>query len=356
MTAPSAGAAGAPAPAAPAVRRPRGRTGLLAAGLLVAGAALVLAAGLSIAVGARGVPLAAVWTALVAPDGSFEATVVASRVPRTLLGLLVGAALAVSGALIQGLTRNPLGDPGLLGVNAGAAASIVVLTAVAGAGVGRTPWAAVPGALLAAVVVQLVGSGGARAGRGGAGPVRLVLAGAAVSAVLGAVIQAVSLADPTVFDAYRAWVLGSLAGRDPAVVGQVLPFVAAGLVLALALARPLDALALGDEAATALGLRPGTTRVLGLVAATLLVAGAVAAAGPIGFVGLAVPHVVRGFTGPDHRWLLPYCALLGPVLVLAADVVGRVVARPGELVVGAVTAFVGAPFLVAAVRRGRVAA
>ncbi|GIG21524.1 iron ABC transporter permease [Cellulomonas chitinilytica] len=338
-------------PRAPRTVRARGsRASLLAVGLLGAAVLLLLAVALSIAVGAKPVPLGDVWSAWRHPDGSYVSTVVASRVPRTQLGVLVGAALAVAGVVIQGLTRNPLGDPGLLGVNAGAAASVVVVAAVAGAGAGRSVWAAIPGALLAAVAVYLVGSGGRRAT-----PVRLVLAGAAVSAVLVALVEAISLAKPEVFDSYRAWVVGSLAGRPPGTVGEIAPFVVAGLVGCVLLARPLNALALGDEAATSLGLRAGRTRLLSAAVATILCAAAVAACGPIAFVGLAVPHVVRSFTGSDHRWLLPYCALLGPVLLLGADVVGRVVARPGELMVGAVTAFVGAPFLVAAVRRGRVA-
>ena len=335
---------------APHAARLRGSRALgLGVGLVAAVVLLVLVVGLSIAVGAKAVPLGDVWSAWRNPDGSYTSTVVASRIPRTELGLLVGAALAVAGVVIQGLTRNPLGDPGLLGVNAGASASLVVTAAVLGGAAGRSVWAAVPGALVAAVAVYLVGSGGRRAT-----PVRLVLAGAAVSAVLVALVEAVTLADPSVFDAYRVWVVGSLAGRPPSTVGTVLPFVVVGLVLCLLLARPLNALALGDEAATSLGLRAGRTRLLGAAAATLLCAAAVAAAGPIAFVGLAVPLVVRGFTGSDHRWLLPYCLVLGPVLLLAADVLGRVVARPGELPVGAVTAFVGAPFLIAAVRRGRV--
>ncbi|MBO9554839.1 iron ABC transporter permease [Cellulomonas sp.] len=338
-------------PRAPRAARARGsRSSLLAVGLLAAVALLLIAVGLSIAVGAKPVPLGDVWSVWRHPDGSYVSTVVQSRIPRTQLGVLVGAALAVAGVVIQGLTRNPLGDPGLLGVNAGASASVVVVAAIAGAGAGRSVWAAVPGALLAAVAVYLVGSGGRRAT-----PVRLVLAGAAVSAVLVALVEAISLARPQVFDSYRAWVVGSLAGRPPGTVGEVAPFVVAGLVACVLLARPLNALALGDEAATSLGLRAGRTRLLGAAVATILCAAAVAACGPIAFVGLAVPHVVRSFTGSDHRWLLPYCALLGPVLLLGADVVGRVVARPGELMVGAVTAFVGAPFLIAAVRRGRVA-
>lgn len=327
----------------------RSRATGLALGLLVAAGLLVLVLGLGIAVGSKPVPLGEVWAALVSPDGSFEAAVVASRVPRTVLGLLVGASLAVAGAVIQGLTRNPLGDPGLLGVNAGATMSVVVATVLLGAGAGRTVWAAIPGAVLAAVVVYVVGSG-----PGGATPVRLILAGAAVTAALVALVQGLSLALPEVFDSLRFWSIGSLAGRTSETVGQVGWFVLAGLLVCFAMARALNAVELGDEAATSLGLAPGRTKVLAAAGATVLCAAAVAAAGPIGFVGLAVPHVVRSFTGADHRWLLPYCALLGPVLVIGSDVLGRVVARPGELMVGAVTAFVGAPFLIAAVRRGRV--
>jgi iron complex transport system permease protein len=341
------------APRAPrsTARGSRSRAWALAAGLVAALGLLVLACGLSVAVGAKSVPLGDVWSAWLHPDDGYTSAVVQSRLARTGLGLLAGAALAVSGAVIQGLTRNPLGDPGLLGVNAGASVSVVIVTALVGGTAGRSVWAAIPGALAAAVAVYLIGSGGPR---GRATPVRLVLAGAAIAAVLLALVQAVTLADPEVFNTYRFWVIGSLAGRPDDTVGLVLPYVLAGLVLAALLARGLNALALGDETATSLGLDAGRTRVLGGLAATLLAASAVAAVGPVAFVGLAVPLTVRSFTGSDHRWLLPYSAVLGPVLLLGADVVGRVVARPGELMVGVVTAFVGAPFLIAAVRRGRV--
>ncbi|RYV51509.1 iron ABC transporter permease [Pengzhenrongella frigida] len=332
------------------VRGSRSRAWLLGAGLLVSAGLLVLAAGLSVAVGAKSVPLGEVWSAWLHPDDSYTSAIVTSRLARTELGLLAGAALAVAGAVIQGLTRNPLGDPGILGVNAGASASVVLVTATLGAGAGRSVWAAVPGALFAAVAVYVIASGGPR---GRATPVRLVLAGVAISAALAALVQAIALAQPEVFNSYRFWVVGSLAGRPDDTVDRVLPFVVVGLVLALLLPRGLNALALGDETATALGLRAGRTRAVGAASATLLAAAAVAAVGPVGFVGLAVPHVVRSFTGSDHRWLLPYCALLGPVLLLGSDVLGRVVARPGELMVGVVTAFVGAPFLIAAVRQGR---
>jgi len=344
----------APARAGSTAARPgrSARTGRLAAGLALTGLALVLAVGLSLAVGARSIPLGDVWSGLANPDGSYAGAVVAGRVPRTVLGLLVGSALAVSGALIQGLTRNPLGDPGLLGINSGAAASVVTVTAVLGAGsVTQQVWAALPGALLAAVVVYVVGS----AGRGST-PVRLVLAGAAVAAALQAYVGAVTLSLPLVFVDYRAWAVGSFAGRGLDVATSIAPFVVVGLVVAVLLARSLNALALGEESATALGLRTVRTRVLGGAAAALLAAAATAGVGPIAFVGLAVPHVVRSFTGPDARWQLPFCVLAGPLLMLLADVLGRVVTRPGELMVGVVTAFLGAPVLIAVVRRRSVVA
>jgi iron complex transport system permease protein len=186
--------------------------------------------------------------------------------------------------------------------------------------------------------------------------VRLVLAGAAVASVLQAYVGAVSLSLPTVFVEYREWAVGSFAGRGPEVATAIAPFVVVGLVVSLALVRSLNALALGEESATALGVATLRTRVLGGAAAALLAAAATAAVGPIAFVGLAVPHVVRAFTGPDFRWQLPYCLLAGPLLMLLADVLGRVVVRPAELMVGVVTAFLGAPVLVAVVRRRSVAA
>jgi iron complex transport system permease protein len=310
----------------------------------------VLIAGLSLAIGTKYIPLPDVWNALFAPGDTYADTVVASRIPRTILGLLVGAALAVAGGVMQGLTRNPLADPGLFGVNTGAAAAIVTATAL-GIGGSTSVWVALPGAFLAVVVVYLIGSG-----RGRGTPVRLVLAGVVVSSVLAAYIQAVSLSLPKVFDAYRFWVIGSLAGRNPDLISDILPFVVVGLVLALALCGSLNALALGDDTARALGAHVGRTRILGAVATTLLCAAATAAVGPISFVGLAVPHIVRSFTGADHRWLLPYCVVAGPALLLAADIIGRIIVSPAELMVGVITAFVGGPILLLAVRRMKAAA
>jgi iron complex transport system permease protein len=328
----------------------RRRTPTLLIGFGITTLALVVLAMLSLAVGNKYIPVPDVWSALFAPGESYADTVIASRVPRTVLGLLVGAALAVAGGVMQGLTRNPLADPGLFGVNTGAAAAIVTATALGVSGA-TSVWVALPGAFLAVIVVYLIGSG-----RGRATPVRLVLAGVVVSSVLAAYIQAVSLSLPTVFDAYRFWVIGSLAGRDPQLILDILPFITVGLLLALALCGSLNALALGDDTARALGAHVGRTRILGAVATTLLCAAATAAVGPISFVGLAVPHIVRSVTGADHRWLLLYCLVAGPALLLAADILGRILVSPAELMVGVITAFVGGPILVLAVRRMKAAA
>ena len=325
-------------PAAPAV-------------LPVLAGALLLACLASVAVGARPIGLGEVWHALWTPTGTAEDVVVRSlRVPRTLLGLAAGLALGVAGALTQGHTRNPLADPGLLGVTQGAAFAVVLATAAFGVtSLLGYVWFAFLGALTASVAVFLVGS----TGRGGPTPLTLVLAGAAISALLHALVAAIVLLDQQSLDAFRFWQVGSVAGRDPAVLGQVLPFLLVGLALAAANATGLNALALGEDVARGLGRAVARTRLLGAAAITLLTGVAVAACGPIGFVGLVVPHLARAATGPDHRWLLPAAGLLGAVLLLAADVLGRVLARPGELQVGIVLALLGAPAFVVLVRRRR---
>ncbi|MER5421296.1 iron ABC transporter permease [Streptosporangium roseum] len=273
--------------------------------------------------------------------------VVESRYPRTALGLLAGLCLAVAGTLMQGVTRNPLADPGLLGITAGASAAIVTAMAFLGAsGQASTVWWALPGALLAGLLVHVIGSVGA-----GAGLARLVLAGAVVSAVLMAYVQAVTLSRPQVFDSYRYWVVGALGGRDFGVLMSVLPPAALGLVLAVLLAPGLNTLALGEESASALGANPALMRAGGMLAAILLSTAATAAVGPIAFVGLAVPHIVRALVGVDARTQIAFSAVAGPALLLLADVAGRVVLRPQELMVGVVTAFVGAPALLLTVRR-----
>ncbi|GHC78863.1 iron ABC transporter permease [Nocardiopsis terrae] len=322
--------------------------GLMAALLVLAGALLA-----SVLVGYQQLSVADVYIAYAGFTGSDTDLVVRHlRVPRTLAGLAVGAALGVSGVLVQGVTRNPLGDPGILGINAGAALAAVLAISVLGVSalLGYVAFAFL-GAAAAACAVYAVGS----LGPDGAGPVRLALAGAAISALLGSLTSAIILRDRASLDEYRFWVVGSLAGADGAALLQALPFLTAGLVLAVALARPLNAVALGDELARSLGTRLWLVRGASALAVVLLAGTATAAAGPIGFVGVAVPHIARALVGPDHRWVLPWSAVLAPVLLLVADVVGRVVARPEELQVGIVTALVGAPFFILLVRRRRAA-
>ncbi|GGZ60176.1 iron ABC transporter permease [Streptomyces inusitatus] len=344
------GAPRPPGPAGPsAVRR---GAAIRLTGLLVACAVLLLMIVLSISLGAKSIPFGDVVEGLLHPDGSENAVIVQDyRLTRTLLGIVVGIGLGLSGAVMQALTRNPLADPGLLGIESGASAAVVV--AIGGFGITSLlgyVWFAFAGAVVVAVVVYILGA----SGRGAAGPVRLVLAGTAVNASLIAGITAVTFLDDEAFGELRMWAVGTLAGREGAVLGQVAPFLIAGALIALSLSGSLNALALGDEAGKALGARVVRTRVLGVLSVTLLCGAATAAIGPVGFVGLIVPHVARLITGPDHRWILAHCVVLAPVLLLGADVLGRLVVRPDELAVGIVTAAIGAPVLVALVRTRKV--
>lgn len=285
------------------------------------------------------------------PD-SYEQTVVRSlRLPRTVIGLGAGAALAVAGAAMQATTRNPLADPSILGVNSGAAFAIV--TAVYFGHLSHPlhyVWFAFLGALGAAVVVYTIAS----AGPSGATPVKLALAGVVVSALLSAWLTALLLLDRQTLDVVRFWLAGSLAGRDLGVFFAVSPFLALGVGGMALLGQQLNILSLDEEMARSLGMRTGRMRAIVTCLVVLMTGAAVAAAGPIGFVGLAVPHMVRALVGPDYRWVVPFCLIAGPLLLLSADIAGRVVARPGELQVGIVTAFLGAPFLIALARQWRV--
>ena len=314
-------------------------------------ALLLLAVVASLAIGAEHVSLARVLPGVLDPHprARDELIVHELRLPRTLLGVVVGMALGLAGAVMQALTRNPLAEPGLLGVNGGAALAVVIVIGTFRADDALVyVWAAFAGAAGAAALVYAIGA----RGRGGASPARLVLAGAAVNAVFSALTAGIMLLSPHSFNGFRFWQVGGLGGRELPVFLRVLPFVLAGTVLALLLARPLNALAMGDEAGRALGSKPGRTRALGALAVVLLCGSATAAAGPIAFLGLAVPFVVRTVAGPDQRRVLPCSLLLAPVLLLGADVLGRVV-TPGELETGIVTAFLGAPLFALMVRRGR---
>ncbi|MFD7713826.1 FecCD family ABC transporter permease [Streptomyces sp. NPDC059786] len=319
-------------------------------GLLVSLIVLVLVALASIAIGAKSLPMDQVWHGLFHASGTYSDVVVDERISRTVLGLLAGAALGLSGAVLQALTRNPLADPGLLGINAGASAAVV--TAITYFGVTSLTgyvWFAFFGASAVGALVWFLG------GSRGATPVRLALAGTAISAALYGYLQAVMIMDDAALGKMRFWTVGSLSSASDTTIKQVAPFLAVGMVLALALARPLNAMAMGDDTARALGANLNRTRALSMLAATVLCGAATAACGPIVFVGLMIPHVVRSFTGPDLRWILPYATVLSPVLLLGADVVGRLVARPAELQVGIVTAVLGGPVFIFLVRRRRTA-
>ncbi|GAA0578118.1 iron chelate uptake ABC transporter family permease subunit [Kribbella sandramycini] len=348
-------AAGRDSTAADAPSRPRRTRGAtLALGLVVCVALLALITLLSIAIGSKQIPLSTVIDALRHYDESNTDHVIVHslRVPRTVIGLLVGAALGLSGALMQGVTRNPLADPGILGVNGGAALFVVGGIYFFGlSSLTAYVWLAFVGAAAASVAVYFLGS----LGREGATPVKLALAGAAMTAMLGSLTTALLIGDVNTFDQYRFWSVGSLAGRGADIAEQVAPFVLVGIALALVSGRVLNALSLGDEVAKSLGQRVGLARLFVAVVVVLLCGAATAAAGPIGFIGLTIPHVARLVTGPDYRWILPYSMLLAPILLLGSDVIGRVIALPGELQVGIVTAVIGAPFFIALVRRRKLA-
>lgn len=311
--------------------------------------------------GARSIPAEDVWAALrdlPATSSSPEEVPVNQRVvaelrlPRTILAIIVGAALGVAGALIQGHTRNPLADPEILGISSGAALSVVASYALLGI---SAPWATAVVAFLGAIAATALVFGLASAGRATVNPLTLVLGGAALSAVLSAITSAFVLTSENNLDRMRFWTVGSLAGRDMNIALSVLPFVVLGLILAFATGPQLNILNLGDDVAAGLGINTAAARLGGMGIIALLAGAATAAAGPLGFIGLVVPHIVRALTGPDYKWILPYSALAGAALLLYADVVGRLIARPGELQVGIVLAFVGAPFFIVLIYRKKVA-
>lgn len=341
ITAPTASATRAAAPA-------HSRT-LVGVVLLLVGFALACA--LSIGVGANPLSPLQVWEGLTRFDGSETSLIVwTERMPRTLLGVLVGMAFGVAGALIQAMTRNPLADPGILGVNAGAGFAVTVGAGVVGlSGVSGYIWWAFAGAAAATVLVYMIGSLG-----GSTSPVTMVLAGIALGAVLGGITTFLTLLDEDTFRAIRSWGIGSIARTDLDDILTVLPFIAAGLLLAFFISGSLNTVALGDDLAASLGTNVTRVRVLGVIAVTLLAGGATALTGGIAFVGLMVPHIVRWFAGPDQRRIISGSALGSAVLLLVADVVGRVITRPSEIEVGIITALIGAPVLIALVRRRRV--
>lgn len=339
---------------ATARKAPSRKEAMLTLGLLGLVGAVLVVAFFSITVGARPIGLDAVWSALTAYNAtSTDHRIIWDlRLPRTVIGLAVGAALGLSGAVLQGATRNPLADPAILGIHAGAALFVVLGIAILGiTQLSAYVWLAFLGAGAAMLVVYSVAS----LGREGATPIKLALAGAAVTAALQSIINAILLTSPRTLDEVRFWQVGSLAGRSMDIVTQVAPFLAVGILLALLTGRLLDGLSMGEDVARSLGQNVGRSRAIAGLAAVILAGASTAAAGPIAFVGLTVPHVARAITGPNYRWILPYSMLLAPILLLGADVIGRIIAPPGEVQVGIVTAIIGAPFFIALVRRRKLA-
>jgi iron complex transport system permease protein len=321
---------------------------VLAGGLPICFGILLLCMLASIAFGAADIDPATVWAAIVAfdPTDTSHLIIQTLRLPRALTAALVGAALATAGAIMQGLTRNPLADPGLLGIQAGAALAVVAAVMLLHIG-SMSTYAifAFAGAGLTAMVVYALGS----MGRGGATPFKLTIAGAAVTSLLSSFTTAILLFNERTLEEVRFWLVGSVAGRDMTLVLQAAPYLVVALAMALILARQITTLALGDDVAAGLGQNVALVKGLSTVATVLLAGGAVALAGPIGFVGLVIPHVVRFFAGVDYRWVLPYSMILGGSFLVASDVLGRLIARPSELAVGVMTALVGGPVFIALV-------
>ena len=316
--------------------------------LLVLLGVLVLLVIASITIGSRNVDWADIVAALGGATDNIGQGAIAKRIPRTVLALLVGAALGLAGAVMQGVTRNPLADPGILGVNMGASLAVVIGMAWFGLWTQTSMiWVAIIGAAAAAVFVYTIGS----LGRGGATPLKLALAGAATSAALASFVTAVILPRGDIAGSVRSWQIGGVGGANYDAISQALPFFVVGFVICLLSARSLNSLALGDDMAAGLGERVALARGIAALGAVLLCGAATAIAGPIAFVGLVVPHLCRLLIGIDNRWLLPFSAFVGAGLLTAADVVGRIVARPAEIDVGIITALIGAPFFVYIVRR-----
>ncbi|RJQ78375.1 FecCD family ABC transporter permease [Amycolatopsis panacis] len=314
----------------------------------IAVAGLLLAAGASLFLGARLLSPAEVLDGLTGTGNTTAVLVVADlRLPRTLLGLLAGAGLAVAGAVMQAITRNPIASPSVLGINAGAAFAVVAAVDLLGitSALGYTGFALLGAAVTAVLAYTLATAGGS------AGPTRLALAGAVIATMLSAWTTTMLVLSGQTLEEARHWLAGSLVSRGTDALYVAAPLIVLGLVLAAGLTRGLDALVLGDEQAASLGLRPARIRLWGALAVVLLAGASVAAAGPIAFIGLVVPHAVRMVVGSGHGRLVPACALAGPILLLSADVAGRLIARPAELEVGIVTAVIGAPVLIALARR-----
>jgi iron complex transport system permease protein len=317
-------------------------------GLAVGGLILLICLVSNLALGASDIPLAEVYRAFAAYDGSTEHLIIRTiRLPRSLIATFVGAALAVAGAIMQGITRNPLASPSILGINAGASLAVVItLFVLNDIGLSLYVWFAFFGAAVTAVMVYFLGA----LGRGGLTPINLTMAGAALTAFFTSLTNGVLIVSQQTLDQIRFWLAGSLAGREIELFWQVLPYFGIGLILALSLGRQLTMLSLGEDVAKGLGQRTLLVKISAAVSVMFLAGSSVAIAGPIGFIGLIVPHMTRALIGVDYRWLLPYAALFGSILLLLADLCARLLFQPQEIPVGLVMPLIGAPFFIHLVR------
>lgn len=298
----------------------------------------------SVTFGAAKIPLDTIYQSFLSFDASREHLIIRTvRLPRSLLAMIVGAAISVAGALMQGVTRNPLADPGILGVSSGAAFSVVIAIFLFGA---STPsiyiWYAFLGAGIAAFSVYFLAS----LGRGGATPLNLTIAGTAISSLLASLTSGILIVSQRTLEEIRFWLAGSLAGTDASIIVQVLPYVCIGMILALAISRQVTILSLGEDIALGLGQQTTWVKIAAVICVLLLDGSAVASSGGIGFIGLVIPHIVRFVVGVDYRWIIPYSALFGAILLLIADILARLIIQPQEVPVGIMTALVGAPFFV----------
>lgn len=312
---------------------------------------LAIAIVCSIAFGVTDIPISSVWESFTHYNMSTEHLIIrTTRVPRALIAASVGACLAVAGAVMQVMTRNPIASPSTLGVNSGATFFIVMSASLLGiSGMGAFTWVALIGAAVSGGIVFTLGS----IGRDGMTPVKITLAGASMTAFFASLTQGLMLTDGKMFDQVLVWLVGSVAGRDMAQLQTVWPYMAVGMLIALLLARHLNVLAMGDDVAQGLGQRTAHIKLFAAIATILLAGASVAVAGPIAFVGIIIPHIVRYLVGNDYRWILPYSAVLGALLLVAADLGSRYIAMPKEVPVGVMTAIIGVPFFVYIARKGR---
>ena len=325
-----------------------GKSFLLTIGLILGISILGLSLIASITWGAADIAFNDIYDSFATFDGSTNHLIIRTvRLPRSLIAMLVGASLAVAGAIMQGLTRNPLASPGILGVNAGAAFAVVVGTFIAGSSsLTVYAWYAFAGAAISAIAVYFLGS----LGSGGLTPFNLTIAGAALTAFISSITSGILILSQRTLEEIRFWLAGSVAGRDINLLLQVLPYICVGLVLAIALSRQITILSLGEDTARSLGQSTALIKILAAISIILLAGASVAIAGPIGFVGLIVPHMVRLIVGVDYRWILPYSAILGAIMMLIADLCGRLIIQPSELPVGLVMPLIGAPFFIYLIR------